>query len=241
MSPKQTLLDYDDIDPEHYERRYSSSSSEAYGGAHWRPSREALIRKYCTHGSILDLGCGTGAYTELIADVARGWCLGIDRSQVMLSYARRIRPELDVVRADATDCPIQSHSVDVVVCIGLLEYVNHHLLIGEIQRVLKFGGIGIIACPNKYGAFRMPVRVAFKLRKKEYEADEPSYREMLQLFDVHNLKVLESKMDDGLVWLPDFCARFDTQLFQLVEGFFQFFGRNPFSDGMLFVVRKFSG
>src|SRR5262245_29722377 len=51
---------------------------------------------------ILDLGCGTGHLTRMIAD--RGaYVIGLDSSQQMVESARQTYPEIEFTLADASD------------------------------------------------------------------------------------------------------------------------------------------
>jgi ubiquinone/menaquinone biosynthesis C-methylase UbiE len=228
---------YNGINPEEYELRYMKYPRESYMWAHWYPYIKGLIAKYCKNKTVLDLGCGTGVYTEIIANY--GDVIGLDVSKTMLEYAKRKRPNIKFILADAHSIPFESNFFDVVVSIGLFEYVNRKKVFKEISRVLKPNGICIIQCPNKYSLMRVIVKVIYKILKRNYLPKEPSYREMINLFKQNGFKVIELKMDDGLIWLPNFLDKLiGVKIYLLVENIFKIFSRNPFSCNMLFVVQK---
>ncbi len=228
---------YDKIDPEQYETRHDRIPREGYLKEHWRPLIASVISEYCKDRIILDLGCGTGTYTRIIAE--HGHVLGIDISKVMLSYAKSKHPSLDLALADARHIPLRAESIDTVVCIGLFEYIERATVLEEINRVLNRDGICIIQCPNRYSAIRMPAKIICKVLGKEYPCKEPSYGEMLRLFNENGLKMIESRMDDGLIWLPNFLDRLlGKRVYFSIERLFKNFGRNPFSNVMLFILRK---
>ncbi len=230
--------EYDKIDPGQYETRYERIPREGYLHNHWYPLIEMAISKYCKRKMVLDLGCGTGVYTQIVAENTDR-VLGLDISEVMLSYAKSRHLNLRLVLADAHHIPSEDKSIDTVVCIGLFEYIQRATVLKEINRVLRSDGICIISVPNRYSAARMPGKIICKILGKRYPCKEPSYREMLRLFEVSGFKVIESRMDDGLIWLPDFLDRLiGKRVYFSVERFFKIFGRNPFSNVMLFVVRK---
>ncbi len=231
------VKNYNDVDPEWYERKYDTVPREDYLKEHWEPVRAAAIQKYCQNKSVLDLGCGTGIYTRIINKCAKS-VLGLDISERMLNYARG-KEKLELILADAHDIPLKRASVDVIVSIGLLEYVDREPVIKESERVLKASGLYLISVPNKYGASAMAVRLVYKLTGRQYLAKEPSRQEMLKLLGENGFEVMEFRMDDGLVALPDFLDRlFGKRLYWLVEKMFSPFKRNPFSKGMFFVARK---
>lgn len=107
---------------------------------------------------VLDVGCGTGYYLNLIS--RKGFeCLGIDHSENMLRQLKNIYPALNVRLGDARRLSFKDDSFDAVISIETLRYFSHqeHLL-REIYRVTKPGGrIFITAAPlfslNTYGVF----------------------------------------------------------------------------------------
>lgn len=233
------LRDYDHHDPESYDTRYEGKPGELYDREHWHPLIVTAIGRYCQDKAVLDVGCGTGVYTEIVAQHARQtW--GTDISQRMLDYAKENRRgNINWTLADAIHLPFKDETLDAVICIGLLEYVEHALLIGEISRVLKPGGVWVIGCSNKHGAYKMVLKTGAWLLRKKYPWREPSYGEIIRLLRQHHFEVIESRMDDGLIWLPAFLDRLVGKAVYLsMETLFRVFGKNPFSNGLFFVVRK---
>jgi hypothetical protein len=109
----------------------------------------------------------------------------------------------------------------------------------EIGRVLKPGGIWIIECSNKYSAYKTVLKAAARTLRRKYPWKEPSYGEVTGLLEEHHFEVIESRMDDGLVWLPDFLDRLvGRMVYRSIEKIFRIFGKNPFSNGLFFVARK---
>lgn len=229
---------YDGKDPEKYETRHETIPREGYLHDYWHPLIKSMIRKFCTDEMTLDLGCGGGAYTTAISEYT-DHVLGIDISNTMLRYAKNKNNKLSYAMADAQHIPLKSESIDAVVCIGLFEYIERPIVLREINRVLKPDGICIIQCPNKYSAVRIPDKAICKIVKRKYQAKEPSYGEMFKLFKQYDFELLESRMDDGLIWLPNFLDwLIGREVYPIVENFTRIFGRNPFSNIMLFAIRK---
>ena len=102
--------------------------------------------------AVLDIGCGTGTLTRLIANrmpPGGGWIVGIDAAEKMIEVARRKAnsPRLQFEAALAEDLPFPPGSFDRVVS----TFFFHHLDAGlkrraleEIHRVLRPGGHAVI-------------------------------------------------------------------------------------------------
>src|SRR5512140_3794077 len=76
--------------------------AETYAG-----SSAALLRRLgAVEGGAVDVGCGPGHTTELVAEVLRpGWTVGLDRSARLLAAARARLPALRFVEHDVTVAP----------------------------------------------------------------------------------------------------------------------------------------
>jgi len=103
---------------------------------------------------VLDLGCGAGpVITELRSEGLE--CVGADYSDDMLEFARqRLRSRsLDssgLVRCDGRSTPFPDASFDVVVCLGVISYVeDYEAILREIRRLLRPGGTAIISFRNR--------------------------------------------------------------------------------------------
>ena len=200
------MRDYNKIDPEEYQEGYEVIPRENYMKEHWRPLIRDVIKRYCEGKSVLDLGCGYGEYIGTISKYTDN-AVGLDISERWLNYAKQKYPNLKFILSDAHKTPLQSGLFDVVVTIGLFEYINREAVIKEIRRVLKFNGICIISVPNKYSMFRLVGKLFCKIFRKEYHTNEPSKKDMFKLFVENKFNLLEYVMDDGLIWLPNFIDR----------------------------------
>lgn len=95
------------------------------------------VRRY------LDIACGTGNYTSVLAASGGSWH-GLDLSMGMLRTARRKDDSLRLVRCDAAAMPFSDRSFDGIVCTMAL----HHLpqlepVFSEALRVLDRGNLVI--------------------------------------------------------------------------------------------------
>lgn len=101
---------------------------------------------------ILDIGCGTGGLTRLIADrmpPGGGWTTGIDAAEKMIAVARRKAGPRRVrfEAALAEELPFPPASFDRVVSTFFFHHIDAQLkarAIAEIWRVLRPGGRAVI-------------------------------------------------------------------------------------------------
>lgn len=229
------MTDYALVDPDAYERRQLDIPRERYLRAHWTHRVEAAIAEHCRGPRVLDLGCGYGRYTRVIPAPC---VVGLDMTQRWLDHGHRHGVE-NAVRGDAHRLPFADDTFDALVSVGLMEYVDRPRVLAEISRVLKPGGPAVLLVPNRYGAFRATARMLCRIARRPYFCSEPSSAEMMRLFRGAGLDVLAREMNDGLIWLPDAVDRgIGAVAYPAVERLFGPLGRNPFSNIMLFVVRR---
>ena len=105
--------------------------------------------------TVLDLCCGTGRMTRLLAE--RGYQLtGVDRSPAMLGIARRSVPAgTALIEAELPELPAADASFSAVVC--CFDSVNYFVtadgldrLLGVVHRVLHPGGLFMFDVNTRY-------------------------------------------------------------------------------------------
>ena len=94
-------------------------------------------------GSILDVGCGTGAHLEMYQRYG-GSLYGMDTSPTMLKVAReRLGEKAELILADAESMPFETASFDLILCMLTLHEMDDEVRSGvmnEMKRVVKADG-----------------------------------------------------------------------------------------------------
>lgn len=90
--------------------------------------------------AVVDLGCGTGSLSFLLAEAGYDVC-GVDFSAAMLGQAKQKAAGVDFRLADAADPPCDDHSCDVVLVRHLLWAMpDPDAALARWVRLLKPGG-----------------------------------------------------------------------------------------------------
>jgi ubiquinone/menaquinone biosynthesis C-methylase UbiE len=105
--------------------------------------------------SVLDIGCGDGSLSRGLLNGGARLTL-VDQSQTMLALARSRIPEemaarVQTIQANFMDAPLADHSFDLILCVGVLAYVEvarRRDFIAKIKALLKPGGSLIIECTD---------------------------------------------------------------------------------------------
>ncbi|MFI9379742.1 class I SAM-dependent methyltransferase [Kutzneria sp. NPDC052558] len=104
----------------------------------------ALARNAPEHRplTVLDLGSGTGRFSDAIADTFGGPVYGVEPSARMREVAAAVHPHPAVTYLDgrAEAIPLPDHSCDLAVLFLVLHHVEHRMLgVKELARVLRPG------------------------------------------------------------------------------------------------------
>lgn len=156
----------------------------------WREEFLPLLYRYLEirpRQTIVDVGCGTGAFSRLLARGIRyrGKIIGVDRNNRLLSVARRISKEKGINKiisfkeGRAESIPLKDNFADRVVCQMVLWVVrDRRKAIREMVRVCKRSGlVGAVDLVLENVAYYYPDSDRLtELSKKMHEAVVRGYR-----------------------------------------------------------------
>jgi len=122
-------------------------------GAYAQPKLDFIRKNLPLSGSVLDVGCGHGAFTVRLVR-PNTTVVGLDTSLHLLSQ----NPHRGLTCADATHLPFRDESFDVVFEANLLHHVsNRKQVVKEMARVSR--RYVVIIEPNRYN----PIMFSFSL------------------------------------------------------------------------------
>jgi ubiquinone/menaquinone biosynthesis C-methylase UbiE len=157
-----------------------------------------LLAKRQTRLRVLDVGCGSG---DVLDGLDRDGLsvIGVDRVPTMLAQAARTHPADRFIVADATRLPISDSSVDLITCLGVLEYIpDYEAALASFFDKLRPGGYLIVSFPNRRSLFRslsvvegyveakaLRLRDLFRGRRRPVEAGPAYDHRQWSLPEVH--------------------------------------------------------
>lgn len=102
-----------------------------------------IIKKYIDREiqNVVDLGCGTGLSTNIWSDISQK-VIGVEPSLDMLNVAKKKHNKnISFINAYSDNTGLDDNSIDVVVCSQSFHWMEPKSTLGEINRILKNGGV----------------------------------------------------------------------------------------------------
>jgi ubiquinone/menaquinone biosynthesis C-methylase UbiE len=115
----------------------------------WNPERKIKKIPLREGLRVVDYGCGPGRYTIPIAKVVgpKGKVFAIDVCLPAIKYVKKLAARdnlenIETILPETYNTGIQDSSIDLVLLLDTLHLIkDHHVLLGEIHRILKPDGI----------------------------------------------------------------------------------------------------
>jgi ubiquinone/menaquinone biosynthesis C-methylase UbiE len=188
--------------------------------------------------SALDIGCGDGRLTCLIAGaLPNAIVTGIDSEPVGIDIASREKSARGIGNVtfgvnDKDELPFKSQSLDLVVLTDVIEHLTRpDKLLGEIARILKEDGSAIITTPNRQVGTKWDNRHEQEFSGPELEQTVARHFGKVEVFGSWPMENVRAWKAKGVARIAlDLQARFGRNRFDSEV-------RNPTSDwGQLTVV-----
>lgn len=162
--------------------------------------RYLFAMAWCAGRDVLDVACGEGYGSALLASVAAS-VIGVDVAEDAVAFASRAyaAERVRFVRGPIEGLPLPEASVDVVVCFETIEHAaDQGRALDELRRVLRPGGVIIISTPDRehYRAGREPN----EFHTREYSREE--FRAVLASRFAH-VRVLGQRVGSGSWIVPE--------------------------------------
>ena len=155
---------------------------------HFATRRDFLLASAEPGQTVLDLGCGEGAFSAALA--AHGVTpIAVDVADEPLRRLRARFPQVaDVRRATAgEELPVAGREVDLVWAGEVIEHVvDVGALATELRRVLKPGGPALLTTPDHPWSRR----VRWALSARAFERDLHPYADHLRFFTARTLRTV---------------------------------------------------
>ena len=198
-----------------YADLYEGTSSNA----HFFNTRLKRVRELvqeCPPGKALDVGCGPALTFGHLLD--RGFeCFGVDQSPSMIETCRRRygnHATAQFAVGDIERLAFTDSFFDLILCLGVLEYVDADVALRELARVLKPGGVLVTSMHNDWSPYRFWERAVYgparalihAVRREQTRAEAPlrtcSARRLQYLLERHGLRIVDRVYFDFNLFVP---------------------------------------
>lgn len=157
---------------------------------------------------LLDLGCGEGYYTNLLASkLSESYVINaLDISKIAVRYAAKRNKNINFCVASAYDVPLADKSLDLLLRIYAPSSDS------ELQRLLKPGGYMITVTPAPRHLFQLREKIYDQVDEHPQENDSPSgFMKIEQINLNYPLQITDSQIVQDLINMTPFSWKFTKQ------------------------------
>jgi ubiquinone/menaquinone biosynthesis C-methylase UbiE len=184
-------------------------------------SHEKVIKKFLPDSNgrnIVDLGCGTGTYYDLLKNRNYKTIYGVDLSQKRILIAKQ--KGYITFNALAQELPFENYSIDGFLCIDMFVHVlnknEREKIFKSVHRVLKNNGFFIFSIASKKGYLWGDYGVD---RKLIFSNDDGIINDYCALMDFREVFNVASKYNFKIEKIVG--TQFDFKLFKFIKRIFK--------------------
>jgi len=163
-----------------------------------RPKIREKLNDEDNLGKLIELGCGTGYFTKTLADKSE-YIISTDISEEMLSIAREKLKGFEFQVMDCQDIKFDEETFDTVFMGLVLLFTEPEKALKESRRILKHGGLLIIADPDIsfisfYGNLKFRFKSLVNYRKIPTTSHMLNQKKILNMLDKTGFEVIHKEI-----------------------------------------------
>ncbi len=144
---------------------------------------------------VLDIGCGTGNYTDLFQKLSRVQVYGIEPSAGMLDKARQKNKNITFKSGQADNIPFDNDFFDFVYMTDVVHHVlDIKAMFEETWRILKPGGAGCIMTQSHQQIEARPIAQYFPATARVDKERYPDIPEIIQVASTRGFTGVKSEI-----------------------------------------------
>ena len=177
--------------------RYDSAIDNIMGEK-IRPKIREKLNEEDNLGNLIELGCGTGYFTETLSNKSES-IISTDISEEMLSIAREKLKGFEFQVMDCQDLKFDEGTFDTVFMGLVLLFTQPENALKESRRVLKPGGLLIIADPDIsflsfYGDLKFRFKALINYRKIPTTGHFLNQKKIVDMLDKAGFEVVSKEI-----------------------------------------------
>lgn len=138
---------------------------------------------------VLDIGCGTGNYADLLQKVTKSEVFGVEPSAGMIEKAKEKESAVVFKQGNAAELPFEDGYFDFVYMTDVIHHVpNIEAMFAEIHRVLKSPGTVSVVTQSHHQIENRPIVEYFPGTARVDQARYPDIDEIIHAAEKQNLK-----------------------------------------------------
>ncbi len=159
--------------------------------------RYLFVKKFVKNKIVVDIACGNGYGTYLLANSGARFVYGIDNNKKAIKRAKKNyqQKNINFILGNAEKIPLKSNLADVVVSFETIEHLKYpKKFLKETKRILKPGAVLILSTPNReisyednpyhlkeYSLSELDFLLSV-FSKKIYYGQRPVYKHIVRLY-----------------------------------------------------------